>query len=78
MPNENALSDYLGDGVHAQYDAVHGQIWLMVQRCDDPFGEKPEVRIERVCLEPEVFESLCRFAARCWPMTVKVEVRDDA
>lgn len=72
MPDDKAICDYLGDGVYAQFmppqDALSsGQLWLMTQRCNNPLDAKPDVRIERVCLEPEIFEALVRFAARCWP-----------
>lgn len=66
MPDEKAICDYLGDGVHAQFIPHSNQLWLIVERCDAPFGDAP-VRLEKVCLEPEVFEALCRFAAICWP-----------
>jgi len=67
MPDENSRSEYLGDGVHAQYLPTQGQLWLMVERCDNPLDSRPAVRIERVCLEREVFDALVRFAGQCWP-----------
>jgi hypothetical protein len=70
MPDPVQKHDYLGDGVHAQFDGQH--IWLMVERCENPFGDPEKdpravVRIERVALEPEVFSALLRFAKECWP-----------
>jgi len=58
MPDERAISDYLGDGVHARFDPDTNQIWLIVEG----------VRLERVALDPEVFDALVEFACRCWPL----------
>jgi len=71
MTDANALSDYLGDGVHAQFIPSRNQICLMVERATPAAQVTPNVRIERVCLEPETFQALQRFAALCWPPEVQ-------
>jgi len=71
MPDANALDAYLGDGIHAQFLPVSGQLWLMVERANNPFAPPEDPRslmhIERVCLERDVYEALVRFAGECWP-----------
>lgn len=68
MPDANALSEYLGEGVHARFDPTGNQIWLIVERArEEPSIEPHGMHIERVALEPQVFDALVAFACRCWP-----------
>lgn len=52
MTTEN--SEYIGDGVYAGYDGMG--IWLYANSHDHP--------TERIYLEPQVLDSLIRFAKR--------------
>lgn len=67
MPDDKSISDYLGDGVHAQFMPDANQVCLFVERADGSTDQKFEVRIQRVCLTPEVLDALLRFASLCWP-----------
>lgn len=51
MPDEH--DDYLGDGVYASYDGYH--IWL---------DTRAQFPVNRIALEPAVFEALLRYAKR--------------
>jgi len=52
---EFLLEDYLGDGVYALFDG--NSIWLHANDHKNP--------TDRICLEPNVLESLNRFNERC-------------
>jgi hypothetical protein len=71
MPDSSSRSDYLGDGVYAQYMPTGNMICLFVERASPGMSIEHGMRIERVCLEPEVFDALLRFAALCWPEKVE-------
>jgi hypothetical protein len=67
MPDPNAISEYLGDGVTAQFDPDGNQIWLIVERKEPAVKLAHVLHVERVALDTTVFSALCRFADRCWP-----------
>ena len=45
-------SDYIGDGAYAHVDK-HNRLWVLTYD-----GERI---LDKICLEDDVFESLCRF-----------------
>lgn len=53
MSEENA--QYLGDGCYASFDGY--QIWL---------DTRAQVPVNRIALEPQVFEALCAYAKKCY------------
>lgn len=71
MPDPASRSDYLGDGVYAQFMPRANMICLFVERASAAPADEHGLRIERVCLEPQVFDALLRFAALCWPEKVE-------
>lgn len=54
--------DYMGDGVYASFDGE--RVWLDLRAQDST---------TRIALEPETFESLCRYASRAWEPEPEVE-----
>ena len=52
--NQNALKQYLGDGVYADYDGYH--IVLTTERLEPSF-------VATICLEPPVLAALNRYNA---------------